>query len=287
MNMGKPEDYSSGAKFPKLQLQKDEVARICIMSNQDWEGALTHFVDKMGYIKCHAKYSTFSEMADIEKMFGKPEECPLCKMSLEGDKRVNAPTRRYATKVLRYITDIKGSPMTANGALQYRIEVWLLAGKKFRQVLEKAKEWTDLRTHDLALLCTEAGFQQMDIDIKKDALWLKDKAGVGAFWKSEAPKINLEECLGDSVPVDILQRRFAFGQRNKEVAAPAGMDDEVFSGADSSRGVSSPVSSKELDNLFEGEDVKETPAVKTSSKAPVKEPDDDKTLEDIFGEDMK
>jgi hypothetical protein len=65
------------------------------------------------------------------------------------------------------------------------------------------------------------------------------------------------------------------------------MDEEVFSGTDSSKGLDVP-SSKELDNLFDGEDVKEVPAIKTSAKAaPVAEPDDDTVLGDIFGDDLK
>jgi len=226
IDVEKPDQYQTGVVFPKLELRADEKARVNVLSLKKWEIALTHWVDRMGYVHCLYPFKTVKELIEVESDYGKPEDCILCKKSADGNKHVGLPSRRYAVRVLRYKTDVQGNPV-ATGGLQYWMEIWILGPKKFSQVIEKWKEWGNLAKHDLALHCTEAKYQNMDIDIKKDALWIAEKDKVVAYWKSEADKYNLMECLGAKVPKEILERRFAMMSRREPDYGPTKETEEL------------------------------------------------------------
>lgn len=197
----------SGVQFPKVDLKKEEVARICVVSPY-FEVTVRHWVARMGYIHCHAKAKTFVELAKIEKDMGRPEECIMCAMSLATDLKgvVGEPKRHFATYVLRYHTDTRGQLL--HDRLSYHLEIWLMGNKKYRELIGMQKEWGGLQTHDLELTCIDTKYQNFDISLKKDALWIADKNKVVEYLKIETVKYPLYDCLGEVVDKETLQRRF-------------------------------------------------------------------------------
>lgn len=219
---------SSGLRFPKLELKKDEAARVCPLSPK-FEVAITHWVTKLGYVHCFAKADTWEQLVSIERDGGKPEECLLCSMALRNDTKdiVGLPNKRMATHALRYKTDMRGNLL--GGQFSYYLEVWLLGNKKFRELQNLRKEWGNLQNHDLELICTEAKYQNFDITLKKEALWNKDKAvkeAVINYFKEEAAKYELRKCLGEEIDMETLKRRFEVIRRRMSPETEVGLSNE-------------------------------------------------------------
>jgi len=138
VDLTKPESFETGARFPKLELKKDETARICILSNKGIEVALTHWVTRVGYVHCLAKTEKFSDLRETERNGGNPEQCILCRYATETKGIVSPPLRHFAAKVLRYRTDANGN-MPSSG-LQYWFEIWVFSNKKFSSIIQMQKE---------------------------------------------------------------------------------------------------------------------------------------------------
>ena len=202
-----------GLKFPKVDLKKDEAARGCIISPY-FEATVRHWVNRMGYVHCHALRNAkkFKDLLAIQKDGGRPEECLMCSLALSSDTQelVGLPNVHYATYFLRYHTNTRGEIL--HGQLGYHLEIWLMGAKKYREVMGMKKEWGSLQKYDLELTCTEAKYQNMDISLKKEALWAKadkeQQKQIVEYVKAETEKYPLAECLGESVDNDVLKRRF-------------------------------------------------------------------------------
>lgn len=256
---------STGVRFPKLELKKDEVGRICPLSPK-FEAAITHWVTKLGYVHCFAKAESWEELVAIERDGGKPDECLLCQMSLRADAKeiVQLPSKRMATYVLRYKTDMRGNLL--GGSLSYYLEVWLLGNKKFREIQNLRKEWGNLQNHDLELICTEAKYQNFDITLKKEALWNKDKAvkqAVIDYFKAEAAKYELRKCLGDEVDEETLKRRFEVIRRRISPEAEIGLSEEdMFASSEKEASEKDALAKAETDeNIFPAEKGDKVPEV--------------------------
>lgn len=219
------------ADFPKLELQKDEIARINMLTVKGWAVTVRHFVEGVGYVHCHAMSKLDSkdpnvllvELLKIQDEGGRPDDCLMCRMVDEGNEKVKAPRRQFAARVLRYKTDLRGNISERN--LNYWLEIWLFDNKKYREIQQILREWggekkKDIGNHDIALSCTEANYQNMTIQPLKGAAWKTDAVGVEKYVKEEYPKYNLLDCLGQSIDEDALRRRFAQAQRKTEPAAP-------------------------------------------------------------------
>jgi len=219
--------------FPKLELKKDEIGRICILSSKGWEVTVRHFVAGLGYVHCLAikEAKTPVDLLKIETEGGAPDHCYLCKLaSTGGSTLVGLPQRRFALPVLRYKTTLLGLP--SPGALKYWLEIWIIGKRKYRQLRGILEEWGNFETHDLTLTCTDAKYQNMDIDVKKDALWLKEKQAVFDYVKEEFPKYRLFDCLGDSLDEVALKRRLSIIERRTAKEAPVDLSsDELLSPA--------------------------------------------------------
>lgn len=259
-----------GLRFPKLELKKDEVGRICPLSPK-FEVAITHWVTKLGYVHCFVEAKTWEELVAVERDGGKPEECLLCGMALRADTKdiVGLPSKRMATYVLRYKTDMRGNLL--GGQLSYYLEVWLLGNKKFRELQNLRKEWGNLQNHDLEIICTEAKYQNFDITLKKEALWNKDKVvkqAVIEYFKAEAVKYDLRSCLGDVIDIDTLKRRFEVIRRRISPEAEVGLSETDMFAKETVKEEEDVFAKVETDNaLFPAEEGGKVPeAVTTEEK---------------------
>lgn len=268
----------AGVQFPKVDLKKDEVARICVISPY-FEVTVRHWVTRMGYIHCHAKAKTFQDLAKIEKDMGRPEECIMCAMMLNADLKdsVGEPKRHFATYILRYHTDVKGQLI--HDQLSYHLEVWLVANKKYRELIRLQKEWGGLQKNDLELTCVEQKYQNFDISLKKEALWLSQQEKVAEHLKAEAAKYPLHDCLGEKVDKEVLQRRFDSVRRrafpDEETDLSVGIvPDSIVGGADKA--------SSSEDNPFAslGEEV--PPVVNEKEKETAQETETKVGLDDLI-----
>jgi hypothetical protein len=260
--------HDVGTRFPKVDLKKDETARICVVSPY-FEVTVRHWVTRMGYIHCHAKAESFSDLAKIEKDMGRPEECIMCSMTLDPALKdvVGMPMRHFATYVLRYHTDVRGQLL--HDQLSYHLEIWLLGNKKYRELIRMQDEWGGLQTHDLELTCVEAKYQNFDISLKKEAHWLVQKDKVAEYLKIETVKYPLLECLGETVDKETLQRRFESARRRAFPDEEADLSASV---------ISDPVVAPSGDDPFAsmGEVI---PAVATEKeKEKAQEPEDKSSL---------
>jgi len=233
----------AGVKFPKFDLKKDEIARVCVISPY-FEATVRHWVNRLGYVHCKAKVEKFQDLIDVERDGGRPEECLMCELSLRPDLKdmVNLPLRHFATYVLRYHTDMRGNVL--HGQMSYHLEVWLLSNKKYRELMSLRKEWGDLQTHDLEINCVEAKYQNFDISLKKEALWAKlgkeEQKEVIAYVKEEIEKYPLMGCLGDVIEKEVLLRRFEVIRRknypDEEVNLNTSLDSVIASSGKGSGG---------------------------------------------------
>lgn len=203
----------TGLKFPKVDLKKDEIARGCLISPY-FEVTVRHWVSRMGYVHCHAVRTAkeFKDLLTLEKEGGSPTDCLMCDMALKPDTQdaVALPKVHYATYFLRYHTNTKGEVL--QGQLGFHLEIWLMGAKKYREIIAMQKEWGKLQDYDLELNCTEAKYQNMDIGLKKEALWRKlskeNQIEVVEYVKAEVEKYPLISCLGDDIETEVLRRRF-------------------------------------------------------------------------------
>jgi len=229
-----------GVEFPKLELKKDEKARICIPSTKGWEASVRHFVRGIGYVHCHAllneEIKSPADLYKVEEDAGRPDDCIMCALSLKDVERVTRPVRRFAIRVLRYKTDFEGK--LSPGALKYWLEIWIIDNRKYREIRGILDEWggknkNQINRHDLALLCEEGKFQNMTITVKKDAAWLEDKDNVKKYLQEEVGKYDLMECLGANMDKEALSRRFAIYERRTTKDAPVELEEEdVLTGRD-------------------------------------------------------
>jgi hypothetical protein len=223
------------AEFPRLSLKKDETARICILTTKDWEVSLRHFINGVGYVHCHAMKDAKDEvdLLRIEEEGGNPDTCIMCKMSLQGENGpVGRPYRRFALRVLRYGTDLYGKVTLP---LKYYMEIWIISNEKYRQLRRIVDEWGKLSEHDLTLTCSDAAYQKISIDVKKEAAWVKEKDNIIAYWKAEVGKYKLDECLGNTYDEEALRKRLSLvSRRGAKVSAPVELEDDSIFASDSS-----------------------------------------------------
>lgn len=210
-------------EFPKVDLQKDETARACILSRKGWEVTVRHWVKGLGYVHCLAlaKAKDVADLLKIEEEVGRPDQCVLCKQVQKGNSNVGAPLRRFAIYVLRYKTEFSGR--FVGGGLKYWLEVWLIDNRKYRTLRKIMEEWGDLAKRDLAITCTDQQYQNMTIQPLKKAAWMSAKDEVKEYLRKELPKINLMTCLGTSMSAESLERRFLIMGRKDTTEKPVGL----------------------------------------------------------------
>jgi len=240
--------------FPRIELKKDEVARINLFSTKMLECTVRHWVKKFGYVHCLAlkKMESLSDMMRCEEEGGFPDDCYLCRLAAAGNESIGMPQRRFGARVLRYKTDMQGRIL--GNELQYWLEIWIFDNHKFRDLKRHMDEWGGLATHDLTLTCDNQQYQNMTIDVKKDALWKKDKEKVKGYLEKEVGKHDLMRCLGRVVDEETLRRRFAIQERRTaQEETPVGLEEEDVLGTSQKGEDEVMVSGK---NIFDEDAVK-------------------------------
>lgn len=260
-----------GIDFPKLELKKEEKARVCIYSTKGWVVSVRHWVKGIGYVHCHAmlspKVGSPADLLRIEEEGGRPEDCILCANAAAGNERVSLPYRRFAIRVLRYRTDTHGK--ASAGQLNFWLEIWVIDNRKYRSLMTKLDEWggknrKDIFKHDLLLTCEDEKYQNVTIDVMKDAWWLNDKEGVKNFLSEEVKKHNLFECLGQTFDKESLERRFAFFRRRETTESPVDFaPGETAPSLDTPAGAAVAGGDDVFDFESKGAEKGEVPAVET------------------------
>lgn len=271
----------TGVRFPKVDLKKDEIARVCVVSPY-FEVTVRHWVTRMGYLHCHAAADVkdFLELAKIEKDAGRPDLCGMCKMAINPDFKdiVGYPMRHFATYVLRYHTDVRGNLL--HDQLAYHLEIWLMGNKKYRELISMQKEWGSLQTHDLELTCIEAKYQNFDISLKKASHWVVQKDQVVEYLKIETEKYPLFECLGEVVDKETLNRRFESARRRAFPDEEANLDSSVVPDVKTAQGQPAPTVEDDSPFASLGEPV--PPVVTEDEKKKADTPEAKGTLEDLI-----
>lgn len=172
---------SSGTDFPKLKLAMGEKARIvCI---EEPEAQYTHQLRAPELIGGKPVMETVKNKdgSTYEKMkldfIGRPiclgdwdtvlekgidaANCPACAASKNGD--VEGPVRRFAMHVVQYNTKA-GSYNLAN-PFGVSIRIWSFTDFVYGKLADLREEWGPLLKKDLNLECTNAGFQNYEMNV--------------------------------------------------------------------------------------------------------------------------
>jgi hypothetical protein len=183
------------SQFPKLQLEKDEKARIlCIEKEPMYEW--THELRQPKILngkavvvkKTRSNGETYEDydmdykgspicFGDDGVLFDKGVDvanCPACLVSTEGDM-LKAPQRRYAMHVIKYATQ-PGSSEIQN-QFNAQLLIWRFNEKKYYKLIELASEHnTSLLNRDIILgPCVSKMYQSFEINIAGKAEWLANE----------------------------------------------------------------------------------------------------------------
>jgi len=289
-----------GADFPKFELKTNEGARINLIGTKGWAVSVRHWVAKMGYVHCHAVTNkmTLPDLLKLEKNGGDPEKCLMCAMAAQGVEAVGSPQRRIALRILRYKTDLKGKVVP--GDLSFWMEIWVISNQKYRDILNILKEWggedkKKIRNHDLLLTCDDEQYQKITITPMKLALWQKKGKEVKAYLEEEIPKFDLNACLGETIEVEALKRRFARISRSTMATDPVDtelddiMDEAETETEDSQEGDFMDGLTDDEDEAIVVDDDEEEEKPKKSKKADTKLPkvvDEEEASEGDFLADL-
>lgn len=185
--------------FPKLKLEKDEVARVLLIEPEpaaEYVYTLRAPVLEDGVPVYEERESRKGEKYTTLKMrfvsrpialgdFNKLQDGDLdAKNDILGayatkyPDRLQAPQRRFATNIIRYKTAKKGSNEIQR-PFSVDLLVWSFTDKVFSKLVDFTREWggeeQNLRNHDLILgPCTNPLYQQFDISVASKAAWRED-----------------------------------------------------------------------------------------------------------------
>lgn len=178
-------------KFPKLQLEHGESARILVAEDPivnfahtiNWPviGPDGKGVRETRKTRDNKDYETWAdewkgrylctgdETVLLEKGLD-PDNCPACQAAKD-HSWMRVPERRFAMHVVRYELMPDGEPVEP---LSVRILGWGFTEGRFDTIVEFKKRWKDLRAHDLTLgPCTNKGYQKFDMQVEPDAIWIR------------------------------------------------------------------------------------------------------------------
>lgn len=180
MEFSQDNKISNGTDFPKLKLAQGEKARIvCI---EEPEAQYTHNLRAPELIGGKpAMEQVTNKGVTTEKMkmefIGRPiclgdwdvlekksidaANCPACAASQKGD--VEGPVRRFAMHVVQYNTKAGGYAIAT--PFQVSIKIWSFTDFVYGKLADLKEEWGPLLKKDLNLECTNAGFQNYELNV--------------------------------------------------------------------------------------------------------------------------
>jgi len=135
-----------------------------------------------------------------------PKNCPIC--ALANSEMTQPPERRFAQHVIEYA--VKQGTTEVATPFQVSLKVWAYTERTFDKLVGFATEWGDLQKHDLLLgPCTNAQFQQFDINISPKAEWLasddRKKLVADTFKENKISEKELSDFCGRSVPKQYIE----------------------------------------------------------------------------------
>lgn len=178
--------------FPKLWLDHNESARVCLLDSEPevfWVHTLKSVTLINGQVQMETvkgKNGMYEQpktdfiaralcMGNPNTLMEKdkdPENCPMCSAANESDY-VEGAKRRYAIHVLHYKT--KPGSFEVQAPFSADVEVWSFTNMVFDTLVSIGSEHGDLRAKDLLLgPCTNKGFQKFDIQIGGQCVWIQD-----------------------------------------------------------------------------------------------------------------
>lgn len=296
------------SKFPKLKLEKDEVARILCIEEVPWSqwvhtlrapkivngGPQTVVKER----KNGEKYEDY-EMDFIGRPIClgdegiladhgvDPKNCPACELAVSGDL-ADRPQRRFAMHVLKYAT----KPGTTDLLPQFNLQllVWAFTDKTFDKLTTFTQEWGSLLQHDLLLgPCTNPTFQQFDINIAGKAEWLgnedRKQLAVEMFKQNKISDEALAAFCGRKVArawmeedLDKIKERWRIASGAEASSGPAWMSGggreslvEGLESLTSQTGMAAPTESLEADSAV-GSEVLDLEPVEESKDSTDKAP---------------
>jgi hypothetical protein len=185
---------NSKQEYPKLKLEKNEVARIVIIEKEPWrEFVHTLTMPKIedGTVVMQTRQrrdgSEFQEHAtdfvgrplclgDEETMLlhgSDPDNCPLCAEAIASPGVIPVAVPRFAAQVLKYAT--KPGSSTLRTPFSVELAVWSFTERMSNNLIDLAEQWGNLQDHDLQLgPCKNAAFQLFDVGVLPQSEWQAD-----------------------------------------------------------------------------------------------------------------
>lgn len=171
--------------FPKLALEKNEKARVCVLETPDAEyvhtlrkiitengkpvmrtdewktktGTKTKEVPDMDFV---GKYICLGDAQTVKDKAADPDNCPACKASIEVPGAVEGAKRRFVLHVIKYET--KKGTFNLQEPFQAKVLAWEFTENRFSTLVDIQMEHGNLPQVDLCLgPCENAGFQKYEI----------------------------------------------------------------------------------------------------------------------------
>lgn len=181
---------SSFKKLPKIKLAKDEIARIAIY--EDPMGVYVHNIrkPKIENGKPVTKINDKEEREYVFDFVSNPiclgdesilddkgldtKNCVICEAHKDDPEMFEKPRYRMIMNVLKYNTDAKG--LKASTPFHVENLVWSFTERGFSNIVDAFAEYIEeegsdaVKKHDLILKCTNANFQNYDLNVSTKSL---------------------------------------------------------------------------------------------------------------------
>lgn len=234
----------SNFDYPKLSLDQNEKARVCVLDNPYMEyvhtlrkvitenGQPIMETQKFGRNQERSrevpqtdfvgKFICLGDMDTLKTKEVDPDGCPACKAHLENSGAVDKPRRRFAVHVIKYQTR-KGT-FNLQEPFQVELMAWEFTEGRYESLTDIRTEHGALNQIDLCLgPCTNKGFQKYDIIPGGSCQWGSDddrKTKTLEIYKAQRSedltpligrKVNFAE-LNSSVQDVVTTYNYAFGR---------------------------------------------------------------------------
>jgi hypothetical protein len=195
-------DFTEGFKkksafdYPKLSLDQNEKARVCIIDSPIMEyvhqlrkvitegGKPIMETQKYGknfdrtrevpQTEFVGKFICLGDADTLENKGVDPDSCPACKASIENGAAVDQPRRRFVVHVIKYQTN-KGT-FNLQKPFQVELMAWEFTENRFSALVDIVAEHGSLPQIDLCLgPCTAKNFQKYDIIPGGSCQWGADE----------------------------------------------------------------------------------------------------------------
>jgi hypothetical protein len=179
-------DYSSSngrSNFPRLRLQKNEIARVCIVGQPRYEHV--HWLEAPQIVNMAPTYKKITNRDGDEQVVpntrkvSQPichghkeilrdrgvdaEHCYACLMARDRPDIFRPPTTRFALNIIRYGLRPGGGWQDISMPFSIGSLLWAFSGKvmdKFIMMRSMGPQYEDLRMVDLLLACEDQNFQK-------------------------------------------------------------------------------------------------------------------------------